>query len=251
MARYEQIDSFSDALEEAHSNGTYLVETVPKSGYSAWSSCLDKESTLHTNPDYWPGDNGLGQILNQLMVDKFGPIPTSHIPHPKVYTPKELPTDSSDSESGESDDSDDEDNGSEQDYSGAESADVDMTTEEVGGSSQPPEVQEEPSIPSVGGNSQAQGQEQPSMSNDSIVRSEDPPASNSIDVDEPSDQTMTSSKEELIMHVVTKSDSGNPSIGGSNQPPSLAAKLASKAKHKGRKSRQLTTTKMADLTKVP
>ncbi len=44
---------------------------------------------------------------------------------------------------------------------------------------------------------------------------------------------------------------GNPPISGSNQHPPLAAKLASKVKNKGRKSRQLTTTKMAGKTISP
>ncbi len=249
LARFEQVDSFSEALEEAHSKGTYLIETVPKNGYSVWSSGLDRESTLHTDPDYWPGDNGMGQILNQLMVDKFGPIQCSHIPHPKVYKPKDLPFDSSDSGSDLDDDSD-------EDYSEEDSANEDTPSEsvavDVGGNSQPPVVQEGPSTPGVGGNSQAQGQEQPSGSNDDVVRSDEPPVSNNIDTDESVDQVMKSSKEEHFMS--TSKDSGEsvkPARVGSNQPPSFAAKLASKAKSKGRKSRQLKASHLAGRTTSP
>ncbi len=251
LARFEQIDAFSDALEEAHSKGLYLIETVPKKRYSIWSSGLDREATLHTDPDFWPGDNGMGQILNQLMFDKFGPIPTSHVPHPKVYTPRELPLDSSDSESEISDEDVVEDNDSEQDYSGAGSENEDMSTEDVGGSSQSPEVQEKPSIHDIGGNSQAQGQDQPSGSNESIVRSSDTPVSTKIDADEPSDKTMTSSKEELIMPTMTKSDSAKPASVSSKPPPSIAAKLASKAKGRGRKSRQLSATQIVGKSTSP
>ncbi len=70
--RFEQVNSFVDAIQDAHINGQYMVEAVPNSDDHFWGSGLDKEATLHTDPDFWPGDNKMGQILNNLAVEKYG-----------------------------------------------------------------------------------------------------------------------------------------------------------------------------------
>ena len=74
LARYEQVDATAHAMQEAHMAGTYMVEAVPKNGHSIWSTTLDKEATLHTAPDYWPGENRMGQLLNNIVIEKFGPF---------------------------------------------------------------------------------------------------------------------------------------------------------------------------------
>ena len=71
-AKFEEVVPFQESIHDAHINGTYLVEAVPKSGFSYWSSCLSHEATLHTNPEAWPGNNNMGQILNDLAIDHYG-----------------------------------------------------------------------------------------------------------------------------------------------------------------------------------
>ncbi len=69
LARYEQVEATANAMHEAHRAGTYMVEAVPKNGHSIWSTTLDKEA-----PDYWPGENRMGQLLNNIVIEKLGPF---------------------------------------------------------------------------------------------------------------------------------------------------------------------------------
>ncbi len=71
-SKFEEVIPFQESIHDAHINGQYLVEAVPKNGVSYWSSGLSKEATLHTNPHAWPGHNNMGQILNDLAVDRYG-----------------------------------------------------------------------------------------------------------------------------------------------------------------------------------
>ncbi len=71
-AKFEEVVPFQESIHDAHINGKYLVEAVPKNGISFWSSGLGHEATLHTNPSAWPGYNNMGQILNKLAIDKYG-----------------------------------------------------------------------------------------------------------------------------------------------------------------------------------
>ncbi len=73
LAQFEQVKEFRQAMEWAHSNNKYMVEAVPTRDHF-WGSGLDTESTLHTEPDHWPGKNTMGQILNQIAIEKFGPF---------------------------------------------------------------------------------------------------------------------------------------------------------------------------------
>ncbi len=79
-AKFEEVVPFQEAIHDAHINGKYLVEAVPKNGLSFWSSGLGHEATLHTNPSAWPGYNNMGQILNELAIDKYGSFWDKHSP---------------------------------------------------------------------------------------------------------------------------------------------------------------------------
>ncbi len=73
-AKFQEVQEFQESIEDAHVQGLYLVEAVYKNGHSIWSTGLDIEATLHTDPVHWPGNNQMGQILNQLAISQYGPF---------------------------------------------------------------------------------------------------------------------------------------------------------------------------------
>ncbi len=95
-AKFEEVIPFQEAIHDAHINGTYLVEAVPKNGMSYWSSGLNHEATLHTEPEAWPGLNNMGQILNELAIDRYGSFWEKDTPNKKIIG---LPKSGAESES--------------------------------------------------------------------------------------------------------------------------------------------------------
>ena len=53
-------------------NNQIIVEGVHTFRDTYWGSGLNKEATRHTKPEYWPGNNKLGQIYMELADELFG-----------------------------------------------------------------------------------------------------------------------------------------------------------------------------------
>ncbi len=49
-AKFQEVQEFQEAIEDAHVQGLNLVEAVYKNGHSIWSTGLDIEATIHTDP---------------------------------------------------------------------------------------------------------------------------------------------------------------------------------------------------------
>lgn len=62
QAKAEQVPLFADSLKK-HNNSHVFVETTYD---NFWASGLDKDATIHTNADAWPGTNKLGGILSEI-----------------------------------------------------------------------------------------------------------------------------------------------------------------------------------------
>ncbi len=75
-SKVEQVDATRKDLHDAWREGRVIVEAVPNPRDFWWGSSLNKEGTLNTDPEYWPGKNTLGQIYMEIAVEKWGPPPT-------------------------------------------------------------------------------------------------------------------------------------------------------------------------------
>ncbi len=71
-SKIHQVQAAKDKLHYAWKNGLHIVEAVPNPKDLWWGSSLDKEGTIHTKPEHWPGQNKLGQILMELADEIFG-----------------------------------------------------------------------------------------------------------------------------------------------------------------------------------
>ncbi len=71
-SKIHQVPAAKEKLYYAWENGLQIVEAVPNPRDLWWGSSLDKEGTIHTKPEHWPGQNKLGQILMELAEEFFG-----------------------------------------------------------------------------------------------------------------------------------------------------------------------------------
>ncbi len=74
-AKYEKEGRPREALKTCWENGLTIVEAVPKNDTSYWGTGLSKEATLHTEKEYWNGQNMLGKVLTELAVEFWGEYP--------------------------------------------------------------------------------------------------------------------------------------------------------------------------------
>ncbi len=74
-AKYEKEGRPREALKTCWENGLEIVEAVPKNDSSYWGTGLSKEATLHTEREYWNGQNMLGKVLTELAVEFWGEYP--------------------------------------------------------------------------------------------------------------------------------------------------------------------------------
>ncbi len=71
-SKLTQVKAARSSLREAWEDGLILVESVPNPRDLCWGSSLGHEATAHTLPEYWPGQNNLGKILQELAVEFWG-----------------------------------------------------------------------------------------------------------------------------------------------------------------------------------
>ncbi len=74
-SKISQVPKAKESLHNAWKSGATIVESVPNPRDKWWGSSLDHEATAHTKPDFWPGENKLGQILTELATEFFGEPP--------------------------------------------------------------------------------------------------------------------------------------------------------------------------------
>ena len=89
--KFTQVESCGEFLRETHRQNLKLVEAVPTSD-TLWGSGLDREGTLNSDQDKWPGQNKLGKLLESVRSHLFDEGWSDDEAVDKAPMPNDLPS---------------------------------------------------------------------------------------------------------------------------------------------------------------
>ena len=78
-SKVEQVEEAKECLKFAWENDLTIVESVHSFHDKFWGSGMDKQTTMHTKPEHWPGKNMLGKIWMDLALELFGEKPVQKV----------------------------------------------------------------------------------------------------------------------------------------------------------------------------